>query len=405
MLVLSRPAPVVAHAAWRQAHDKIHALLQAHAPLVAILGPPGAGKTTLLRSLEVALQPLNPITHVSETTDLAAELPPNSIVLIDEAERLNPARLETLATSQDLTVILTALPPFHRRLLELPEAVVVPLPLLTDDEAMPFLAAWMAEFDLPLTAVAPDAWHRLITHCKGVPRLLASLLKLALFIAADESAPCISPEHVQTAIAVQNGTAEINLAQLAGLSLANTASEPAPEPPPKPTSTRAEPAPEPTPPHRPPPRRTHQFAWFASAALALTALAFTLAWSRHQPPESAIIQGVSAATPTVAPATLPPGASVRIEMIYPWGNTAALHHSLDLGHTLRANGFSVSDPFPVPLANLNPGVRYYFIQDQGTAQAINDLLGGRYPPASLDQSPQLEWLRRPGTIAIAVAQD
>src|SRR5581483_8127227 len=80
-----------------------------------------------------------------------------------------------------------------------------------------FLAAWMQAFGLPLDCVTSDGWERLIAQCRGVPRLLVSLLKLALFVAADEAAPRVRLEHVETAIAVQGGSAETSLAAITGI--------------------------------------------------------------------------------------------------------------------------------------------------------------------------------------------
>ncbi len=218
MQIMSRPAPVIAHPAWRDARDKTLSLVEARCHLIAILGPAGSGKTTLLRDVEETLQPVRPVIAFSEFSDVSCEFPTDGVVLVDEAERLSRASCDMLAGKALITVVLAALPSFYGRFMEFREGTVVPLPLLTDEEATAFLGEWMAHFGLPLDCLAPDAWERLITHCHGVPRLLASLLKLALFVGADECSPRVLLEHVEMAIAVQGGGAETNLAEIAGFS-------------------------------------------------------------------------------------------------------------------------------------------------------------------------------------------
>ena len=187
--LVSRPAPVIAHPAWREARDKVLALVQGQGRLIAILGPVGSGKTTLLRDLAERLQRLKPVTYFSEFSDNSSVFPPDSIVLVDEAERLSNSSFDMLARRSGITLIITALPSFYMRFMGFRDGTVVALSLLKDDEARAFLAQWMAEFGLPMNALTSEAWERLIAHCRGVPRLLASLLKLALFVAADEFRP------------------------------------------------------------------------------------------------------------------------------------------------------------------------------------------------------------------------
>ncbi len=214
--LVSRPAPVIAHPAWREARDKVLALGQGQGRLIAILGPVGSGKTTLLRDLAERLQRLKPVTYFSEFSDNSSVFPPDSIVLVDEAERLSNSSFDMLARRSGITLIITALPSFYMRFMGFRDGTVVALSLLKDDEASAFLAQWMAEFGLPMNALTSEAWERLIAHCRGVPRLLASLLKLALFVGADESAPRVLLKHVELAIAIQGGSAETNLAEVAG---------------------------------------------------------------------------------------------------------------------------------------------------------------------------------------------
>lgn len=553
MQIMSRPAPVIAHPAWRDARAKVLDLVQRRSHLVAILGPAGSGKTTLLRDLAEALQQTRPVTAFSEFSDNSYEFPRNGVVLVDEAERLNRESLDLLARKTAVTVILTALPSFYGRFMEFRDGAVVPLPPLTDEEAMAFLGEWMADFGLALGCVTPDAWERLIAHCHGVPRLLASLLKLALFVGADEASPRVMLEHVKTAIAVQGGGAETNLAEMAGLSPEEAPHDSDGEaaalprsdldiPPPAPapigyqaaSTSRADGSlADETPDGRQGPERRRRIAgWVTAGAICLAGIGLVLWWNRQsllnnrillaqdtpvEAPDSAVARerpgpstpvptapaeihatptssaarpidtnqiavpaaptsrsaattpslpasasdgspetkaspatvpattadipppspapvtsaapanapegappaqtvgngqtsAASSAVPAIAPAaaagmTLPSGASIRIVVTYPWGDDAALQRSLDVSRILRAGGFTVLDPFPVPPKRAKKGIRYYFVQDEDVADTIVHRLNGDYGTATLVRFSTIEGLPRPGTIEVDVPHE
>ena len=489
MQLMSRPAPLVVHPVWRDARDKVLGLVQVQARLIAILGPAGSGKTTLLRVLAETLPRVKPVTWFSEFSDVGCEFPPDSIVLVDEAERLNDQTFDTLARTESVTIVMTALPPFYGRLQDFPKSEVVSLPRLTDDEAMAFLAEWVAQFGLPVSSLTPEAWERLVAHCRGVARLLVSLLKLALFVAAEESAPRVVLAHVEQAIAIQGGGVETNLAELAGLSPegASVAGETpdvdvsfadsalvAYE---APQAIQYASADEPARSGPPPASGARKAGRVAAGVCCVALVALVLLWvgpgqvhdrtllpqemrgkllaslsvkafppapapreasqpvaaSNNRVPPSTSVDATEAtanqaAVPTIktsssddtvaahdaAPAvvspaaatvTLPPGASVRIVVTYPQGDTAAAQRSTELSSALRADGFNVGDPFSVAPRNSKPGVRYYFVQDEGTAKQITDRLGGNYGTPTLARFLARDGLPRPGTIEIRVGHD
>lgn len=573
MQIMSRPAPVIAHPAWLSARDKILDLVHARCHLIALLGPAGSGKTTLLRELAETLRRTNPIIFFSEFSDNSCEFPPDGIVLVDEAERLSHTSFAMLALKAATTVILTALPSFYGRFMEFRDGGVVPLPLLTDQEAMAFLGEWMAQFGLPLDCVTPDAWERLIAHCQGVPRLLASLLKLALFVGADEASPRIMLKHMETAIAVQGGGAETNLAEVAGLSAEDAHHDADDEISARPRSdldipllesaaltyeaadtSRVGGAPGDEVPEekRKPGRGRRIVGWITTGAVCLAAIALVLWWNRQSllnnrillaqntsieasdssvakvgpapgssvptvraKPETAQAsnatlpanaspiaasavpssepattaptpavqtqaspaEGGAATTPRIpasasgssveakaspvtapaattgnpippplpapapapagpptaqtssrgqtptasgpvpaiaptgaltgaaAEARLPSGASVRIVVTYASGDEAALQRSLDVSRILRASGFTVLDPFPLPPKRAKKGIRYYFVQDEGVADTIMHRLGHDYGAATLARVSVIDGLPRPGTIEVDVPRE
>lgn len=464
MQLMGRPGPIITHPAWHQARDKILVLLHGKTRLIALLGPPGSGKTTLLRDLTDTLQRSQPVTYASEFSDMSAGLPRDGIVLVDEAERLSSEALAMLAGQRDLTVILTALPSFYGRFIEFRTGAVVSLPLLTQREARAFLASWMDEFGLSADALTPAAWERLIAYCRGVPRLLVSLLKLALFVAADEPASRVRLEHVETAITVQGGNAEASLAEIARVSaerhadqqtVAAAAAEPEDAleiPLPDPLLSTAEPPAMLEAPlvERSSPRRGRIAAWCAVAVLCVAGLGFALFWGNRRvptdssmlarnsaieapapppvveptptpepapptpakpvvspPPVAPVVTATAAApapTPTATQAALPSGASIRVVVTYARGDAAALQRSQDLARTLRANGVTVTDPYPVAQKDSQPSIRYYFAEDEGAAGAIASRLGADYGSPSRFRFSSRDGMPRPGTIEVDVGR-
>ncbi len=493
MRLMARPGPIIAHPAWREARDKILGLVHGEAPLVALLGPAGTGKTALLRDVADTIGPSRSVTFASEFSDMSSELPADGVVLVDEAERLSSASLAMLLGRPGITIIMTALPSFYGRLIEFRTGVVVSLPPLTDQEASSFLSAWMDEFGLPVDCLTPDAWERLIAQCCGVPRLLVSLLKLALFVGADESAPRVRLEHVETAIAVQGGSAETNLAAISGVADQDGVHDAAVDRPATPEDELDIPVPHLAPlvsearasaPDEPLVHRVRTGGWIIACALCLAALVLALVWGHRwhrndrtmlaqtgavetpappvpaqkpiteapppttpaqpqtdagdvaaqaatpvanpappplpQPTAPATVPPPAPATaatnpaspskdtpsaPAAAPARLPSDASIRIVVTYSRGDMTALQRSKDLIRTLRADGFTVSNPFPISQRTSQPGIRYYFSEDEAVAGAIAARLGHDYGSPERVKFSARDGLPRPGTIEVDAAHE
>ncbi len=90
---------------------------------------------------------------------------------------------------------------------------------------------------------------------------------------------------------------------------------------------------------------------------------------------------------------------------YAWGDDAALQRSLNVSRVLREAGFIVLDPFPVSPKSAKKGIRYYFVQDEGVADAIMNRLSGDYRAATLARFSVIQGLPRPGTIEVDVGHE
>ncbi len=85
---------------------------------------------------------------------------------------------------------------------------VVRLPRLTPEEACKFVSARLVQLGLPRACLTEAAWAQLIAHCRGVPRLLLGVLGLALFVASEEHAACVTGSHVEEAVQARGGSPE-----------------------------------------------------------------------------------------------------------------------------------------------------------------------------------------------------
>ncbi|HSU07309.1 MAG TPA: hypothetical protein VLI93_17230, partial [Acetobacteraceae bacterium] len=205
----SRPTHVIAHRAWSAARDQILPLVTAGPGLVAVLGPPGSGKTTLLRDLATTLDERGHAACMLDFGDHPIEIGSAAIVLVDEADRMSAARLDELYRRRRVAIVLAALPAFAERLDHHPDLIVIQLTALSPDEACAFVAEQLTQLGLPLSCLTEAAWARLIAHGGGVPRLLVALLKLTLFVAAEEHAERVTGAHVEAAVEVRGGSAVV----------------------------------------------------------------------------------------------------------------------------------------------------------------------------------------------------
>ncbi len=202
----SRPAPVIEHPSWNAARDKIISLVMAGPSLIAVLGPAGSGKTTLLRDLGRSLSERGYAARLAEFADGSLGEDPAEVLLVDEADHISSATLDTLCRRNDATIVLAALPTFAEYLQDHASGItVVPLPALSPEESYTFLAERLVQQGLPVTCLTEAAWAQLIKHGEGIPRLLLSLLNLTLLIATEKEAEHATEVDVELAAEVRNG--------------------------------------------------------------------------------------------------------------------------------------------------------------------------------------------------------
>ncbi len=180
-----RALPLVEHAAWREARDRILAMTASGPGTIALLGAAGTGKTWLLRELAPALREFGQEVTLVRQGDLPFEVRPQSAVLVDEASRMSQMRLAELGDQNIGLLVLAGLPNlgFRLKLCERQPAIVRLRPLEAD-ELRSFACEWLARFNDGPVSVSESAVERVVARSAGVPRLAAQILATALAIAA-----------------------------------------------------------------------------------------------------------------------------------------------------------------------------------------------------------------------------
>ena len=308
------PERAFAHEGWVEARRAALRALAAGAR-VALVGEGGTGKTLLLRELARTLGNGGIRVRLSERGDTAAPAGPGTAHLVDEADALDDNALARIAT-EGLTV-LALLPRSVPRLDALPVRFeIVPLRPMRAEEVGGFISAALRDAGLPSDLFTRAALDRLFALSSGLPRLVVTLGRAAVFQARLEGAARVEAAHVNAAETMRSGTE--------------------PEPPPAPMAPR----PAET-------KRRLQPALLTLPVLAVAGLgALWLAQPRSTihpeatgaPAAIAPVDSVAPAAPEVAPQPAATSATPRAEAAAPELGTfrgVTFNETLGRGGTLR----------------------------------------------------------------------
>jgi hypothetical protein len=433
----------VDHTAWREALAQVRAALTQPHPVIAVLGPPGTGKTWLLRALRDELRAAGQNAVLLARGDAAAGPAPGSgpgVVLVDEADRIDPATLQALTDAGARGLVLAALPASAGRLEAIPGMVVVASRALRPEEAASFVRARLAAACVP-DRLTPGAVAEIVANGRGIPRLLAAVTTAAEFVATLEASAEVTAAHVQEAVLLRGDAGAASDVEassgpapvLPAVKLTETGSNIHPDPDERWAESAAAAVPEP--PRR---RRAGLLAALACAAAALfvtyaatqpagerlgrraaallpgrVAPAPASADAVAAPPAVAVevasnqATGVAPAVATQGPAApgLPSGVLPHVVLSYWQGDPAAERRASEIARTLRAAGIAANDPVPVLQRIAEPGIAYFFAEDRAGAAEIGRALGGTYGEGRSASLQQDEPLPRPGTIELQVASD
>ncbi len=448
---VARPALqelVVDHPAWREALGQVRAALSQPSAIVALLGPAGTGKTLLLRTLLDELRDEGRDAVLLERGD--AEDQPGArpgIVLVDEADRVGSATLEAVAGAEALAelgvdgVVFAALPGFAERIGAMPGATVVPLRPLAAKEAAAFVRARAEAMGGAPGWLTSEASAEIVANGKGIPRLLGVLLTAANFVASMKASPHVTAEHVQDAVLLRG--------EMEADALDPLPAEPGKEGDgvrcPDPDERRVEPADAIAAAPVPARRRTGTKVLLASIALAALITAYAtmqlsggdlgvqLAGSPPGRPSTAAATTSGTAPPPAIPtaepaprqvgdavpapsqassmkpgsaaAGLPKGIVPHVVLSYQQGDAQAERRGFEAARALRAAGLEASDPVPVLGRITDPGIAYFFAEDQAGAAEISRVLGGVFGKGRAVALRANEPLPRPGTIEVQLPSE
>ena len=214
-------AATVRHPGWCGAYGRLMTELLAgpgaSPAFFALLGPAGTGKTWLLQAVAAALRQRGQPVILVRRGELPIEVAPGTVILVDEAARMEDGPLARLAGVCDASIVLADLPVFAARLERLarPPAIILLAPLRSED--MPgFAAAWLASRGVPADTLTPAAAARLSEHSEGVPRLAVQLLRAALAMTGPSAGVWIGADLVDEVAALRLGGFDAGSAVAAG---------------------------------------------------------------------------------------------------------------------------------------------------------------------------------------------
>ncbi len=403
------------------------------------------------------------VTDEAEARTADAGVGRRRVVLIDEADRMNAAALDHLGRLGTCAFVLagTRDPGDEQPGGWSPTvaATVVRLAALPANEVGAFIAARLTQSQLRTDLLTEEAVAQLAKHSGGMPRMLNTLAGAALFLARAQRARRVEAAHVDQAAALRDGSDEAHAAASAVPAVPGVIPcrpfEPLPSPAAVPSASRqAVVAPPSTTARVQAPRRQRIAVLGAAAIIAVACAGVTVAWhgnhARHTPlplvagrqsPVSALPAAVAprpdasaaassapavaqaeagASPPTLgaAPAAasrplreaalqppkleaLPSSAPAHVMVRYVRRRADAAAWAANLALTLRAAGFTVDALVPVARSDARTGARYFFAEDQATADAVLKA-AGLSGKGTLADARGVNAALRPGLIELIV---
>ncbi len=185
---------------WHVTREHLVAAILAGQCRILLLGPPGTGKTLLLHDVARLLRRngweaslcLQRSLFCSEASATEAEGPPRAS-LVDEGDQLDAAELAAVSAT-DGAVLMAGLPSLVERC---PGWKVVCLDSLTAFESQAFVRLWLENVGPSTVVWDEDATAAVVALGAGVPRLMASLLQGALWMAEVERSDRVTRRDVE----------------------------------------------------------------------------------------------------------------------------------------------------------------------------------------------------------------
>ena len=194
---------VVTFPRWQSACDRVSTALLNGETRVVVSGPPGTGKSLLLEQVSGVLHAAGWMVMLRQ----ADAGPPPSLqgkvaLLIDEADRLSRTSLQELLAAAPCPIVLAGLDILQSRVVGAMQVVLSPL---GPEETQDYIARWLSMTGRSPDALDAGAIRRTVEMSDGVPRLAATLLGAAAWLAESAHEGVITAEHVEEAAVLRSG--------------------------------------------------------------------------------------------------------------------------------------------------------------------------------------------------------
>lgn len=193
---------VFAHRSWDNAFKEAM-VRSAQGASTVVIGEPGTGKTLLLQSLAQNLSKSDFSVKWLRPGDPIATLAETQILLIDEADLLDPSELERLCRLPN-PIVMAGLPNFLKQLSSCSRLLrAVSLDRLGPEDIARFVRGRLAASDVPLPTFVPEAILALMQQSSGLFRLVTILAGAAVFFAEQRGSPEVTASDVHEAASLR----------------------------------------------------------------------------------------------------------------------------------------------------------------------------------------------------------
>ncbi len=193
---------LVPYPRWQTACERVSGALLGGERLVLVVGPAGTGKSLLLEQTARVMRAAGWSTVLRQADPTPPpDQPGTNLLLVDEADRLEPGALRRLTVTANGPLVLAGLDSLATRV---PGVPTIALPALGREEARDYIAQWLALTGRSPAHLETPGMRRLVELSGGVPRLISTLLSAAAWLAKSAGESVMTQQHVEESAALRS---------------------------------------------------------------------------------------------------------------------------------------------------------------------------------------------------------